>query len=87
MVLDKRTTVIEGVGYIVAQIIGAIGAAAVILITVSQDAVAAGVTKPGHGITDLSALILETIFTAIFLVVILTVSKRSPGPSPASSSR
>ena len=29
MVLDKRTTAIEGVGYIIAQIIGAIGAAAV----------------------------------------------------------
>jgi aquaporin Z len=77
MVLDKRTTAIEGVGYIIAQIIGAIGAAAVILITVSQSAVAAGITKPGAGITDVSALILEAIFTAIFLLVILTASKRN----------
>ncbi len=78
MILDKRTTAIEGAGYIVAQIIGAIGAAAVILVTVSQSAVAAGITKPGAGISDVSAVILETVFTAIFLLVILTASKRTP---------
>jgi aquaporin Z len=77
MILDKRTTPVDGAGYIVAQIIGAIGAAAVVLITINQDAVAAGVTKPGAGISDVSALILEATFTAIFLVVILTASKRS----------
>jgi aquaporin Z len=77
MILDKRTTAIEGVGYIVAQVIGAIGAAAVVYGTVSQDAVKAGITKPGGGISDISALILETVFTAIFLVVILTASKRA----------
>jgi aquaporin Z len=77
MVLDKRTTAVEGVGYIIAQVIGAIGAAAVVYVTVSQAAVKAGVTKPGTGISDVSALILETVFTAIFLVVILTASKRA----------
>jgi aquaporin Z len=78
MILDKRTTPADGVGYIIAQVIGAIGAAAVVMLTVSQAAVAAGRTKPGQGITDLSALILEVVFTAIFLVVILTASKRTP---------
>ena len=77
MILDKRTKPVDGIGYIVAQIVGAIGAAAVVLITVSKEAVAAGTTKPGTGITDTNALIIETIFTAIFLVVILTSSKRS----------
>ena len=77
MMLDKRTTPIDGLGYIIAQVIGAIGAAGVIYLTVSQAAVAAGRTTPGPGITDVSALILETIFTAIFLVVILTASKRA----------
>ena len=78
MILDKRTTVADGAGYILAQIIGAIGAAAVVLVTVSQDAVKAGITKPGAGITDIGALILEIVFTAIFLVVILVSSKRAP---------
>jgi aquaporin Z len=79
MVLDRRTTPSDAVGYIVAQIIGAIGAAAVIYVTVSQAAVAAGITKPGAGISDVSALILETVFTAIFVIVILTASKRAGG--------
>jgi aquaporin Z len=77
MILDKRTTPVDGIGYIVAQIVGAIGAAAVVLLTVSKEAVAAGTTTPGTGITDTNALIIETIFTAIFLIVILTASKRS----------
>ena len=77
MVLDKRTAPVDAVGYIIAQIIGAIGAAAVIYVTVSQAAVAAGITKPGSGISDISALVLEAVFTAIFLIVILTASKRA----------
>ena len=88
MVLDKRTTPADAVGYIVAQIIGAIGAAAVILVTV----------EPGGGhcrhhrspepaSRDISALILEIVFTAIFLVVILTASKRAACTSPGSRSR
>jgi aquaporin Z len=77
MVLDRRTLPVEGVAYIVAQIIGAIAAAVVVMLTVSKDAVAAGITKPGTGVSDVGALILETVFTAIFLTVILTVSKRN----------
>ena len=77
MVLDKRTTPVEAVGYIIAQVIGAIGAGAIILISINQDAVKAGITKPGAGISDVSALILEITFTAFFLIVILTASKRA----------
>jgi aquaporin Z len=77
MILDKRAPVVEGVAYIVAQIIGAIAAAVVVMLSVSQQAVADGITKPGAGITDISALVLETIFTAIFVTVILIVSKRN----------
>ncbi len=55
MILDERTTPVEGAGYIVAQIIGAIGAAAIVLVAVNQAAVTAGVTAPGEGITDVGA--------------------------------
>jgi aquaporin Z len=79
MVLDKRTTPIDGLAFIVAQIIGAIGAAAVILVAINQSAVAAGISAPGPGVSDSGALILETVFTAIFLLVILTVTKKAPG--------
>jgi aquaporin Z len=78
MILDGRTPPVDGAIYIIAQIIGAIGAAAVILVAISQSAVAAGISAPGPGVSDAGALILETVFTAIFLVVILTVSKRAP---------
>jgi aquaporin Z len=77
MVADRRTTPIEAVGYIIAQLIGAIGAGAIILIAINQDAVKAGITKPGTGVSDASALILETAFTAFFVLVILTSTKRS----------
>ena len=78
MVLDKRTTPADAVGYILAQIIGAIAAGAVILIAVNQAAVTAGITKPGAGITDIGALILEVVFTAGFIAVILASTKRAP---------
>jgi len=82
IVLDGRLPPMDAVGYIVAQVIGAIGAAAVVLLTVNQTAVASGVTKPGPGISDISALALEIIFTAIFVVVILASTKRAPALAP-----
>ena len=82
MILDKRISPIDGAGYIVAQVIGAIGAAAVVLIVTSQTAVAAGVTKPGGGVTDIGALILEIVMTAAFLLVILSSTKRAPALAP-----
>ena len=78
IVLDGRLPALEGAFYVIAQIIGAIGAAVVVLVTVNQQAVADGITKPGAGISDISALVIETIFTAIFVTVILVSSKRAP---------
>jgi aquaporin Z len=82
MALDRRTRPMDAVGYIVAQAIGAIGAAAVVLIVAGQASVAAGVTKPGGGVTDVGALILETLLTAGFVAVILTSTKRAPALAP-----
>ncbi|HTS14427.1 MAG TPA: aquaporin [Candidatus Sulfotelmatobacter sp.] len=78
MVLDGRTTVIDGIGYIVAQVIGGIGSALLTLILFNQDAVKGVITAPGHGFTDIQALILETVLTAIFILVILASSKKLP---------
>ena len=82
MVLDKRTSTMDAAGYIVAQVIGAIGAAAVVLVVAGQAAVASGVTKPGGGVTDIGALILEIFLTAGFVVVILASTKRAPLLAP-----
>jgi MIP family channel proteins len=78
MVLDGRTTPVDAVGYIASQLIGAIGAGVLVLVAVSQDAVAAGVTKPGSGISDIGALLIEIVATAGFIAVILASTKRVP---------
>jgi aquaporin Z len=77
MVLDRRTAPMDALGYIIAQIIGAIAAGVVVLLTINQAAVTAGVTKPGGGVTDIGALILEIIATAGFLLVILASTRRA----------
>ena len=77
MVIDGRTTPADAAGYIVAQVIGAIGAAGLVLVLWSQAAVAATITAPASGFSDIQALVLETVLTAIFLLVILASTKHS----------
>ena len=78
--LDKRIDPVNAVGYLIAQLIGGLGAAGLVLLISSQAAVAGTRTVPGAGISDLQALVLETVFTAIFVAVILTVTKLKSGP-------
>ena len=68
MVIDGRTTPADAVGYIVAQVIGAIGAAGARPV-VREPGRGHGrrSRRPGTGFTDISALILETVLTAGFL--------------------
>ena len=78
MVLDGRTSILDGIGYIVAQVVGGVGSALLVLVLFDQDAVKGVITSPGHGFTDVQALILETVLTAIFILVILASSKKAP---------
>ena len=77
MVIDGRTTPADAAGYIVSQVIGAIGASGVVLLLWNQAAVAGTITAPGSGFSDVQALILETVLTAIFALVILTATKHA----------
>jgi len=77
MVLDKRTPAMDAVGYIIAQIIGAIAAGVIVLLAINQGAVAAGITKPNAEMTDIGALILEAVATAGFVLVILASTRRA----------
>jgi aquaporin Z len=79
LVLDRRTTPIDAVGYIVSQVVGALAAGALVLIAFDQATVAAGITAPNAeaGVTDIEAVLLEAVLTAGFLLVILTASKRA----------
>jgi MIP family channel proteins len=81
-VLDRRTDTTNAIGYILAQVIGSIGAAAVVYLVAGQSAVAAGITAPGADITDIGALILEIVLTAAFILVILVSTKRAAGLAP-----
>lgn len=81
-VLDRRTSTQDAIGYILAQVIGAVAAAAVVFIVAGQAAVADGVTKPSGGVSEIGALILEIVLAAGFILVILTSSKRAPMLAP-----
>ena len=75
--LDRRIDSMNAVGYVVAQVIGAIAASGVVLLIADQGAVqmtASGFPQGRMG----SAIAVEVLLTAIFLLVILTVTKRSP---------
>jgi aquaporin Z len=78
MVLDRRTNPFDAVGYIAAQVIGALAAGAVVIVAVNQAAVADGITAPGPGVTDAGALVIETVMTAGFIALILAATKRVP---------
>ena len=77
MAIDGRITPTDAVGYIASQVIGAIGAATLILVLWDQAAVAGTITAPGSGFSDVQALVLEAVLTAIFLLVILASTKHA----------
>ena len=78
MALDKRTTPVDAVGYIIAQVVGAVLAGVLVMVAINQQAVTQGITAPGQGVSDMGALLIEVAASAAFLVVILTSSKRAP---------
>ena len=82
MTIDGRLSSMDALGYIVGQIIGAIGASALVLVLWSQAAVAATITAPGSGFSDGQAAILEIVLTAIFLLMILTSTRHAPALAP-----
>ncbi len=75
--LDKRIELGEGIGYVIAQLVGAIAAAGMVMGLVSQEAVGATRTLPGD--SDLVAFAAEALLTAVFVAVILTVTKHNAG--------
>jgi MIP family channel proteins len=81
-VLDGRLDWMTGVGYIASQLIGGIAAAALVLAVSSQAAVAGTATLPGPNISDVQAVVIEAVFSAIFILVILTSTKRTPSHAP-----
>jgi aquaporin Z len=75
--LDRRIDAMNALGYVVAQVIGAIAASGVVLLIASQKAVQDTASGFPEG-KMVSAFTVEVLLTAIFLLVILTVTKRAP---------
>ncbi len=74
MFLDRRITVRDLVGYWISQFAGAIGASLVLLIaTRKQSDIKVTATVPAHG--DGAAFVMEIVLTALFVAVILQVTK------------
>jgi MIP family channel proteins len=81
--LDGRVTWVSALGYVIAQAIGGFAASLVVLLVLSKDFVGATVNHAGSIVQDATtnevhAFAVEVILTAIFVTVILTVSKKSP---------
>jgi len=75
--LDRRIDPMNALGYIVAQVIGAIAASGVVLLVASQAAVRLTASSyPDDKMVN--AFAVEVLLTAIFVLVILTVTKRAP---------
>ncbi len=72
--LDRRLTLPDLIGYWVAQMLGGVAAAFVLLLATSQDDVASTATVPS---SDGTAFVVEFVLTAVFVCVILQSSKSS----------
>lgn len=72
-VLDRRVDIITGVGYLVAQTLGALAASGMILLLTQVELVSA--TRNTPGLTDWPTFATEVVLTAIFVAVILTVTR------------
>ena len=74
MFIDKRIDAMTMFGYWVAQLVGGVLAGATMLVVVTRDQVASTATTLGGGVEVWEGFLLEVVFTAIFLLVILKVS-------------
>jgi aquaporin Z len=81
--LDRRIGPLDAGAYIVAQVIGAIGASALVGVVAGGPAAVAHTTNGlGHGVTPISGFTIEVVLTAIFVIVILTTARRVPTHAP-----
>jgi aquaporin Z len=78
--LDRRITPVDAGAYMIAQVVGAVVASLFLLVISSQDAVSATRNTPGVG--EGGAFLVEIVLTAVFLLVILTVTSRNNEQAP-----
>jgi MIP family channel proteins len=85
--IDQRINWMSAIGYVAAQIIGALAASLMILLLINKNAVIATLNQPaaaaasdptGFAVSDLNAFIIEMILTTVFVAVILTITNKEP---------
>jgi aquaporin Z len=81
--LDRRIGPLDAGAYVIAQVIGAIGASALVGVVAGEAGLVARTTNGlGEGVSPVAGFTLEVVLTAVFLMVILTASKRVPAQAP-----
>ena len=80
---DSRLTWLDAIGYVVAQIAGGLAASLTIVLVTTKGVVAYTVNHPAALADDaltsqLHAFATEAILTAVFIAVILTVTRKAP---------
>jgi aquaporin Z len=81
--LDGRVTWQSAIGYVFAQVLGGLAASLGLLLVMSQNVVALTVNQPGATATEvfareLDSFAVELVLTAVFVAVILTVTRNYP---------
>jgi aquaporin Z len=79
MVLDKRSTFGDAIGYWVAQLAGAAVASLVVMAATSREDV--GMTTSGYSSLS-TGILMETVLTAVFIWVILSVTRTGGNHAP-----
>jgi aquaporin Z len=75
--IDRRIDMVGAVGYLIAQVLGALIASMTILVLFGKDLVDVTRNTPASVINDVQAFGVEAVLTAIFITVILTITARS----------
>jgi len=82
---DGRLNWMSAIGYVVAQLVGAVAASFMILLVTPADqkVVDATMTLPNAQlVTDVQAFAIEVVLATIFIATILTVTRRAPDGNP-----
>ena len=86
MLLRKDTNSSDAIGYIIAQVAGAVLASSLVLYASSESAVAGTRTVFGGSLDGVEVFLLEAILTAIFVIVILRTTASNSSAAPVAIS-
>jgi aquaporin Z len=78
--LDRRIGVNDSIAYVIAQAVGAILASTLVLVVAGDRSYVAGTANaPGADVSIAAAFLVEVVLSALFVLVILNVTRRDPG--------